>query len=156
KKSCIPNVTRRNILRQQLLDIVSENLTARRRWQPPYVYPVLSSKTPNLSPCPCVAKGHASANGSLCLRSRLRAGPFKRPRNSSFRRQVVQFISRSAQGQTRTSADVCHTTASPSEADMPGSPSDVAEVPSADSCTATNKVSTLSPHRHAGARPRRA
>src|SRR5262249_4556006 len=32
-------------------------------------------------------------------------------------------------GQTRSSADVCVTTASPSEADMTESPSDVAEVP---------------------------
>src|SRR5262245_27856676 len=37
-----------------------------------------------------------------------------------------------ALGQTRTSADVCGTTASPSEADIPGSPSDVAEVPGTD------------------------
>jgi len=37
-------------------------------------------------------------------------------------------------GQTLTSADACGTTASPPEADMPGSPSDVAEVlPTADS-----------------------
>jgi hypothetical protein len=35
----------------------------------------------------------------------------------------------SAQGQTRTSADVCGTSASPPIADMPGSPSDVAEGP---------------------------
>src|SRR5262245_30372750 len=34
-------------------------------------------------------------------------------------------------GQTRTSADVHGKTASPLEADMPGSPSDVAEVPTA-------------------------
>jgi len=32
----------------------------------------------------------------------------------------------SALGQTRTSADVCDTTASPPEADMTGSPGDVA------------------------------
>jgi len=35
----------------------------------------------------------------------------------------------SAPGQTRTSAHVCGTTASPPEADVTGSPSDVAEVP---------------------------
>jgi len=34
-------------------------------------------------------------------------------------------------GLTRTSADVCDTTASPPGADMRGSPSDVAEVPKA-------------------------
>src|SRR5262245_24208803 len=34
-------------------------------------------------------------------------------------------------GHTRTSADVCNTTASPPEADMTGSPSDVAEGPKA-------------------------
>jgi hypothetical protein len=34
-----------------------------------------------------------------------------------------------ALGQTRTSADVCGTTASPPKADMPGSSSDVAEGP---------------------------
>jgi len=43
-------------------------------------------------------------------------------------------------GQTRTSADVCDTTASPPEADMTGSPSDVAEVPHPDSCTAANSA----------------
>src|SRR5262245_50645225 len=36
---------------------------------------------------------------------------------------------RNASGQTRTSADVCEKTASPPKADMPGSPSDVAQVP---------------------------
>jgi hypothetical protein len=35
-------------------------------------------------------------------------------------------------GQTRTSADVCSTTGSPPEADMTGSPSDVAFVPKGD------------------------
>src|SRR5262245_14107103 len=35
-------------------------------------------------------------------------------------------------GQTRTSADVCSTTATPPIADMPGSPSDVAEGPNSD------------------------
>jgi len=35
----------------------------------------------------------------------------------------------SEMGQTRTSGDVCHATASPPEADMTGSPRDVAEVP---------------------------
>jgi hypothetical protein len=32
-------------------------------------------------------------------------------------------------GQTRTSAEVCGTSASPAKPDMPGSPSDVAEGP---------------------------
>src|SRR5215510_11580323 len=45
-----------------------------------------------------------------------------------------------SQGQTRTSADVSDTTASPSEADMTGSPRDVAEGPKPESCTATNVV----------------
>jgi len=40
--------------------------------------------------------------------------------------------SKSAKGQTRTSADVCDTTASPPEADMPDSPRDVAEGPRGD------------------------
>jgi len=38
----------------------------------------------------------------------------------------------SEEGQTRTSAYVCDTTASPLEADMPGLPSDVAEGPISD------------------------
>src|SRR5262245_34162116 len=43
---------------------------------------------------------------------------------------------RSAVGQSRTSADVSDTTASPSKADMPGSTGDVAEGPQPDSCAA--------------------
>jgi len=43
----------------------------------------------------------------------------------------------SQMGQTPTSADVCSTTASPSKADMLGSPSDVAEVP----------ITTFAPYR---------
>src|SRR5262245_53978820 len=43
-------------------------------------------------------------------------------------------------GQTRTSADVFDTSASPPRPDMPGSPSDVAEVPIPDSCTATKNM----------------
>ena len=47
--------------------------------------------------------------------------------------KLVTFISprESVKGQTRTSVDVCDTTGSPPEADMTGSPRDVAEVPNA-------------------------
>src|SRR5262245_42126919 len=48
-----------------------------------------------------------------------------------------------SQGQTRTSADVSDTTASPSEADMTGSPRDVAEGPTPDSCGAANKLYSI-------------
>src|SRR5215510_7268902 len=51
----------------------------------------------------------------------------------------------SQMGQTLTSADVCGTTASPSEADMTRSPLDVAEVPTADSCSAARTALAIPP-----------
>src|SRR5262245_20777397 len=45
------------------------------------------------------------------------------------RHNVSEHPPMSESGQTRTSADVCDTTAPPPEADVPGPPRDVAEVP---------------------------
>src|SRR5262245_22922859 len=68
--------------------------------------------------------------------------------NAAYKQEIVQTAACLKWGQTRTSADVCDTTASPTEADMTALPGDVAEVPIAvmrsQRCNAHQRLMQLS------------